>query len=63
MARHSKMEKECPLMFEWHGSKYLGAAHGVSGIIYLLLQAKEYLLDEELNNLIKPTIAYLSTLR
>ncbi|XP_076266450.1 glutathione S-transferase LANCL1-like [Rhynchophorus ferrugineus] len=63
LARHLKMEKECPLMFEWHESKYLGAAHGISGIIYLLLQAKEYLLEGELNDLIKPTIAYLTTLR
>jgi len=25
-----------PLMFEWHGSKYLAAAHGMAGIFYLL---------------------------
>lgn len=50
-------------MFEWHDSKYLGAAHGISGIIYLLLQAREYLSEEELNGLIKPTIAFISTLR
>jgi Lanthionine synthetase C-like protein len=28
-----------PLMYEWHGKKYLAAAHGVAGILYLLLQA------------------------
>lgn len=27
-----------PLMFEWHEQKYLGPAHGMAGIIYLLLQ-------------------------
>ncbi len=27
-----------PIMFEWHESKYLGPAHGMAGIIYLLLQ-------------------------
>ncbi len=27
-----------PLMYQWHDSEYLGAAHGVSGIIYLLLK-------------------------
>jgi hypothetical protein len=26
-----------PLMFEWHESYYLGAAHGIAGILYLLL--------------------------
>ena len=27
-----------PLMYQWHEKKYLGAAHGMAGIIYLLLQ-------------------------
>jgi hypothetical protein len=31
---------ESPLMYKWHGSEYMGAAHGVSGIIYLLLKVK-----------------------
>ncbi|XP_048522811.1 lanC-like protein 2 isoform X1 [Dendroctonus ponderosae] len=63
LAKHLKIEKECPLMFQWHDSQYLGAAHGVSGIIYLLLQARKYLTEAELTNLIKPTISFLSTLR
>jgi hypothetical protein len=29
-----------PLMYKWHDSEYMGAAHGVSGIIYLLLKVK-----------------------
>jgi lantibiotic modifying enzyme len=28
-----------PLMYEWHGSEYLGAAHGVSGILLTLLMS------------------------
>lgn len=63
LAKHLKIEGDCPLMYEWHDTKYLGAAHGVSGIIYLLLQARQYLTEEELTTLIKPTIAFLSTLR
>lgn len=27
-----------PLMYQWHESYYLGAAHGISGILYMLLQ-------------------------
>lgn len=53
----------CPLMYQWHESYYLGAAHGVSGILYLLLQAKEYLTETELNVLIRPTIDYLASLK
>ncbi|CAH1155928.1 unnamed protein product [Phaedon cochleariae] len=48
-----------PLMYQWHNSYYLGAAHGISGILYLLLQAKEFLTEKDLNTLIKPTIEYL----
>ena len=28
----------CPLMYTWHGRHYLGAAHGLAGIMTLLLQ-------------------------
>ena len=26
-----------PMMFQWHNKKYLGAAHGMAGILYTLL--------------------------
>ncbi|XP_056635738.1 lanC-like protein 2 [Diorhabda sublineata] len=54
---------KCPLMYEWHDSYYLGGAHGLAGILYLLLQARVYLTEDDLNNLIKPTIDYLLTQR
>jgi hypothetical protein len=31
-----------PLMWEWHHKPYLGAAHGVSGILFALLKAHEH---------------------
>ena len=31
-----------PLMCQWHEKKYLGAAHGMAGIIYLLLHVLLY---------------------
>ncbi|GJQ75453.1 hypothetical protein Trydic_g17543 [Trypoxylus dichotomus] len=52
-----------PLMYQWHNSYYLGAAHGLSGIIYLLLQAYEYVSESELINLIKPTIDHLTSIQ
>lgn len=50
-------------MYEWHDSLYLGAAHGVSGIMYILLYLAEYLSQSELQDLVKPTIDYLASLR
>lgn len=28
---------ECPLMYRWHGTRYLGAANGLAGILHVLL--------------------------
>lgn len=28
---------DCPLMYRWHGTRYLGAAHGLAGILQVLL--------------------------
>lgn len=50
-------------MYEWHESLYLGAAHGVAGIMYMLLYLVSYLSQAELQDLVKPTIDYLATLR
>ncbi|GFH14596.1 uncharacterized protein HaLaN_10685, partial [Haematococcus lacustris] len=37
------------LMFQWHGSAYLGAAHGLAGILYVLCHAMDVIdeLDRE----------------
>lgn len=33
-----KHESPSPLMYEWHRTEYLGAAHGISGILQMLLK-------------------------
>ncbi|XP_073969401.1 glutathione S-transferase LANCL1-like [Rhodnius prolixus] len=53
----------CPLKYEWHGKNYLGAAHGVAGILYMLLVNKHLLSEYELNSLIKPTLDWLVSIR
>lgn len=38
---HKQAQEEassCPLSFIWHGKHYLGAAHGLAGILTVLLQ-------------------------
>ncbi|EDO42198.1 predicted protein [Nematostella vectensis] len=37
LAKH--LRHQSPLMYAWHGKHYLGAAHGIVGILYMLLQA------------------------
>lgn len=33
-----QMKSDSPLLWQWHEKIYLGAAHGVAGILYILLQ-------------------------
>ncbi|XP_059476634.1 glutathione S-transferase LANCL1-like [Neocloeon triangulifer] len=54
-----------PLMYEWHGKKYLGAAHGIAGILFVLIQSMEYLSEEkkdELEHLICQTLDFVLNL-
>lgn len=33
---------QSPLMYSWHDKEYIGGAHGLAGILYLLLQVLHY---------------------
>ncbi|CAM0956620.1 unnamed protein product [Alopecurus aequalis] len=46
----------CPLMYEWHGKKYWGAAHGLAGIMHVLMHT-ELKLDEQED--VKNTLRYM----
>ncbi len=50
-----------PLMYEWHGKKYIGAAHGISGILYIILHLANEFSDfsAQIDHLILPTIDFL----
>ncbi|XP_017885838.1 lanC-like protein 2 isoform X2 [Ceratina calcarata] len=52
-----------PLMYMWHGTEYLGGAHGLAGILYLLLQAQQYLTRQQLEKDIKPALQFLKSIR
>uniref|UniRef100_A0A7C9CYM9 Uncharacterized protein n=1 Tax=Opuntia streptacantha TaxID=393608 RepID=A0A7C9CYM9_OPUST len=46
----------CPLMYEWHGKKYWGAAHGLAGIMHVLMDM-ELKPDEQED--VKATLHYM----
>ncbi|OQV25614.1 LanC-like protein 2 [Hypsibius exemplaris] len=56
-------KSEFDLMYKWHDKHYMGAAHGMAGILYMLLQVRRDLIEEYLDNLIRPTIDRMMTLR
>ncbi|XP_030846676.1 lanC-like protein 2 isoform X1 [Strongylocentrotus purpuratus] len=58
-----KEKSKSPLLFEWHNKKYVGAAHGMAGILALLMQVKSDTVTGSLPSLIKPTVDYILELR
>lgn len=45
-----------PLMFEWYGEKYWGAAHGLAGILHILMDME--LKPDEIED-VKGTLKYM----
>jgi lantibiotic modifying enzyme len=58
---------QSPLMYKWHDSEYMGAAHGVSGIVYLLLRVTHHESFSHLRPYVDshliPTVEFLKTKR
>ncbi|XP_023948464.2 glutathione S-transferase LANCL1 [Bicyclus anynana] len=50
---------QSPLLWQWHEKVYLGAAHGVAGILYLLLLTRAYIDVKDIQDLIKPAVDWL----
>lgn len=60
----SCLEKlKCPLMYKWHNSYYLGAAHGIAGIFFILMRTPGFDENAELRQSVKSSIEWLMTLR
>ncbi|KAL1751937.1 hypothetical protein FB107DRAFT_266034 [Schizophyllum commune] len=52
-----------PLMWSWCGKRYLGGAHGVAGILHMLLQCPPHLLSPDACADVWATIAWLLRLQ
>ncbi|XP_050219717.1 lanC-like protein GCR2 isoform X2 [Mercurialis annua] len=50
------LKDRCPLMYEWHGKKYWGAAHGLAGIMHVLMDME--LKPDEIKD-VKGTLRYM----
>lgn len=40
LSKEEKKAERCPLLYEWHKKQYVGAAHGLAGIYYMLMQVR-----------------------
>ncbi|XP_027075150.1 lanC-like protein GCL1 [Coffea arabica] len=51
----------CPLMYRWHGTRYWGAAHGLAGILHVLLHFQALSADDIED--VKGTLRYMMSNR
>ncbi|XP_077592281.1 lanC-like protein 2 [Stigmatopora nigra] len=54
-----KKTERCPLLYEWHKKQYVGAAHGLAGIFYMLMQPGARVQPDMLSQLVRPSIDYI----
>lgn len=41
LSRKFRVQNQSPLMYEWYQEQYVGAAHGLAGIYYFLMQVEQ----------------------
>ena len=61
MSRSTKSRSA--LMYSWHDKVYIGAAHGLAGILTMLLQARHWITPAEMTELIQPSVDYVLNLQ
>ncbi|XP_047205720.1 lanC-like protein 2 [Girardinichthys multiradiatus] len=59
MSAEEKKTDCCPLLYEWHKKQYIGAAHGLAGIYYMLMQPGARVHPTMLAELVRPSIDYV----
>ncbi|XP_049640115.1 glutathione S-transferase LANCL1 [Suncus etruscus] len=63
LAKKRNFTSRTPLMFEWYREYYVGAAHGLSGIYYFLMQPSLQVSHGKLHSLVKPSVDYVCQLK
>ncbi|KAM9307837.1 lanC-like protein 2 [Gastrophryne carolinensis] len=59
LSKEEHKTERCPLLYQWHKKQYVGAAHGLAGIYYMLMQPLANVDQEMLTELVKPCIDYI----
>nr|AFK11162.1 lanC-like protein 1 [Callorhinchus milii] len=59
----SKKSSRSPLMYEWYNEYYVGAAHGLAGIYYFLMQPSLGIDQDVILKLVKPSVDYVCHLK
>ncbi|KAK2116017.1 LanC-like protein 2, partial [Saguinus oedipus] len=59
LSREERKTERCPLLYQWHRKQYVGAAHGMAGIYYMLMQPAAKVDQETLTEMVKHSIDYV----
>ncbi|KAJ3584595.1 hypothetical protein NHX12_015090, partial [Muraenolepis orangiensis] len=62
LSRKFRIQEQSPLMYEWYQEQYVGAAHGLAGIYYYLLQPGVVAREEQVRGLVRPSVDYVTRL-
>ncbi|KAK3510470.1 hypothetical protein QTP70_008671 [Hemibagrus guttatus] len=63
LAQRMRVEQQTPLMYEWYQEQYVGAAHGLSGIYYYLMQPGFISNYSIVPALVKPSVDFVCHLK
>ncbi|KAJ8255210.1 hypothetical protein GJAV_G00202310 [Gymnothorax javanicus] len=63
LSQKRRYQDKTPLFYEWYQEYYVGAAHGLSGIYYFLMQPNFGVGDERLLKLVKPSVDYIRQIK
>ncbi|KAK1165938.1 glutathione S-transferase LANCL1 [Acipenser oxyrinchus oxyrinchus] len=63
LSMKSRYQEKSPLMYEWFQEQYVGAAHGLAGIYYFLMQPGFVVSQDKLVGLVKPSVDFLCQLK
>ncbi|XP_028663922.1 glutathione S-transferase LANCL1 [Erpetoichthys calabaricus] len=63
LSMKSQFQEKSPLMYEWYQEYYVGAAHGLAGIYYFLMQPDFGVSQDQLLGLVKPSVDFLCNLK
>ncbi|XP_008280962.1 glutathione S-transferase LANCL1 isoform X2 [Stegastes partitus] len=63
LSRKFRLQNQSPLMYEWYQELYVGAAHGLAGIFYFLMQPGFVSVEEHVHRLVKPSVDHVCRLK
>ncbi|XP_030636368.1 glutathione S-transferase LANCL1 [Chanos chanos] len=58
-----RSQEQTPLLYEWYQEEYVGAAHGLAGIYYYLMQPGFVAGQDRVSSLVKPSVDFVCRLK